>query len=267
MEKLVFRIPLFSLALLAGSATSAFAIDAAATPAVDTTITARNNLETNLTSALSTSTTQLSTSVNHTITCAQNNQLYNQSTNTCIGPGGASSGDTPSDVTGPFVQSFYSTGTFNVPANYSTMLVYLYSGGAGGGAQTGMMFGTYTCGNSGGTTSFGGFWAAGGGSGCGGSAAQSGRESMLFPLISGGGAGGMAFGANLGGGNGGYAFKKWSFGDAGAPTPGVPLTVTVGGGGAGVLSYYYQNYGGAYAAYNGQPGGAGHAVVYWMQSQ
>lgn len=193
-----------------------------------------------------------------------------------IGEGGAS-----------LTETFGSNATFNVPLSYSSISVEVRGGSGGGGGGGGL--GDYLCcngaaGGAGGQSKFnsatpviangGNSGGGGGGSNCtyagaAGAAGAAGSASGGDTNTTGGGLAGGTGGASLTeGGNCGYsgaggvggasakAIKTWSYGSAGAPTPGTNISVTVGGAGSG----------GAGGSGNaGSPGTAGSVVVTWTE--
>ena len=139
----------------------------------------------------------------------------------------------------PTTVIFTSSGTFTVPAVYTAMTIIARGGGGGAGGANGSI----NCGDtqgttfgsdglSGGSSNFGGFVSASGGSG--------GRATGLpgangSPVSDGTPAGGAAFGGGGRGGSGGYdtvSLVSPSSGGTG-PNPGSSISVVVGAGGIG----------------------------------
>lgn len=139
----------------------------------------------------------------------------------------------------PSSQLFTSSGTFQVPAVYSTIVVTVRGGGGGAAGA----WGTINCGetqgstygapgSNGGSSSFGVYAAAGGGTG-GLSAGNPGANGD--PSNDGVPPGGVGYGGGGSGGSGGYdtvILVSPAAGGSG-PAPGSIINVTVGAAGAG----------------------------------
>lgn len=139
----------------------------------------------------------------------------------------------------PTTVTFTSSGTFTVPSVYTAMTVIVRGGGGGAGGANG----TINCGStqgitfgsdglSGGSSNFGGYVSASGGSG-GRATGLSGANGS--PVSDGTPSGGAAYGGGGRGGAGGYdtvSLVSPSSGGSG-PNPGSSITVIVGAGGIG----------------------------------
>ncbi len=150
---------------------------------------------------------------------------------------------TPTAIGGMY---FFSSNTFVVPTGVYAVKVRLCGGGGGGGSNS------YYQGGRGGTSSFGLYISATGGSGGGsGGSAGSGAGGSISTNVGNSvgmyGYGNAGYSSSTSGQPGGYAEGIFSV------TPGQSIYVTVGGGGAAYINSNWQAYAGA----------AGLCIVEW----
>lgn len=174
----------------------------------------------------------------------------------------------------PSSQTFTTSGSFTVPAVYSTIVVTVRGGGGGAGGYSGSIDCGETQGTvygsdgaSGGSSAFGSYASASGGAG-GRATGQSGANGS--PICDGIPPGGVGSGGGGSGGAGGYSTAVLVSPAAGGvgPDPGSTVFVTVGsagvGGAGGAIS---QLWGGACTiigyATKGQNGGGGSVTIEW----
>ncbi len=213
--------------------------------------------------------------------CAKTGQTYNSTTGLCStnDAGGGGGSVVPSELTGPFSQIFSTPGTytFNVPATYTGMSVYVYGGGGACDAGQTSSFGSptpviaYGGGNATQCTTWystnntftaakcsGANGAPGGTANGDYSSPGSGSTGAMTCL-------GMGAYPTLNGGGGGYTRKDFIPGAPGAPAPGSNITVVVGNGAKKGQTPYAVR-GVTYYSYRGQDASPGKVTIYWMKS-